>query len=430
MEGTSGAADLGLLRGRTGEAALGPRCVRASDASRAVVLRGASQDVLRRPPAGGLAQAGRRGSAGSYPSRGWGSCGGIVKGVVPSRARRPAAPESPAGGATVSRREVSERIGSGKALFGPAAKRPGEGGLLGESRWWACRMRLRPSGPWPVKPRLVAADRRRGASASCSQAGGGCPSRCQGCGRLARLRPSLAVRTPGGGASERLRSLFCAAIAGESRRRRAGRVERASARTPGSLHARRRSGGPAVVLAGWLVAEVDERRWVHGRETAGLALWLPRESAGSSRGENAPEAGSRWRKPRAHEQRHRWRAPRDPTRRRESVVRARGREHSSMEGALARQEQSPLTRRPRAPGRAARGDGDAVAIPDPPRVAARGRQRSCRELGTRSNTPRPGGAAQRSRDRGSVPGLRCATHVNAQGPGPGRALGAPRQGIA
>jgi len=34
MEGTSGAADLALLRGRAGKAALDPGCVRASDASR------------------------------------------------------------------------------------------------------------------------------------------------------------------------------------------------------------------------------------------------------------------------------------------------------------------------------------------------------------------------------------------------------------
>jgi hypothetical protein len=136
----------------------------------------------------------------------------------------------------------------------------------------------------------------------------------------------------------------------------------------------------------------------------------------SAEGERAPEAGSRWRKPRAREQRHRWRAPRDPTRRRESVMRARGREHSSMEGALARQERSPLTRRRRWPGRATRGDGDSAAMPGPPRVAARGRQRSCRELGARSNTPRPGGAAQKEPRSGLRP--RIALCHTRERPGP------------
>jgi len=52
------------------------------------------------------------------------------------------------------------------------------------------------------------------------------------------------------------------------------------------------------------------------------------ERRARSASEEAPEAGSRWRKPRAREQRDRWRAPRDPTRQRESVCRDRGREHS------------------------------------------------------------------------------------------------------
>jgi len=111
-EGTSGRADLGLLRGRTGDAALGPGCVRASD-----TLRGGSpclsQDSPRSVVAGGLAQAGRRGSASSCPSRGWSSCGGIVTGAAPQKVRRLAAPEPPSGGVTISRREVSERSGLG-----------------------------------------------------------------------------------------------------------------------------------------------------------------------------------------------------------------------------------------------------------------------------------------------------------------------------
>jgi hypothetical protein len=62
-------------------------------------------------------------------------------------------------------------------------------------------------------------------------------------------------------------------------------------------------------------------------------------------GEAALEAGSRWREPRAREQRIRWRAPRDPTRRRASVRRARGREHSAMEDVLSRRTPTSLTRR-------------------------------------------------------------------------------------
>jgi len=67
MEGTSGTADPGLLRGRTEDAALGPGGVRASDVFASVSLR----------------KRARRGSASSYPSRGWGSCGGIVTVSLP-----------------------------------------------------------------------------------------------------------------------------------------------------------------------------------------------------------------------------------------------------------------------------------------------------------------------------------------------------------
>jgi len=112
MEGTSGAADRGLLRGRACDAALDPGCVRASDASAPWRFDRAARLYVGRP-AGGPAQAGRRGSASSYPSRGWRSWGGIVLSAPPERAQRLATSESPAGGAAISRREVSERIGLG-----------------------------------------------------------------------------------------------------------------------------------------------------------------------------------------------------------------------------------------------------------------------------------------------------------------------------
>jgi len=112
MEGTSGAADRGLLRGRACDAALDPGCVRASDASAPWRFDRAARLCIGRP-AGGPAQAGRRGSASSYPSRGWRSWGGIVIRAVPERVQRLATSESPVDAAAISRREVSERIGLG-----------------------------------------------------------------------------------------------------------------------------------------------------------------------------------------------------------------------------------------------------------------------------------------------------------------------------
>jgi hypothetical protein len=127
----------------------------------------------------------------------------------------------------------------------------------------------------------------------------------------------------------------------------------------------------------------------------------------SAEGETAPEAGSRWRKPRAREQRHRWRAPRDPTR----TARKRGTRPG--EGALGD------GRRPGSPeaavfdetaaeaGLAIRSDGDAVSRPDPQRVvtgdvrgdvasSARGRKHRDREV-------QRGGAV----DRGSARTALC-----------------------
>jgi len=96
-----------------------------------------------------------------------------------------------------------------------------------------------------------------------------------------------------------------------------------------------------------------------GHGSSPLARTLRRACA---EGEAASEAGSRWRKPRAREQRYRWRAPRDPTR----TARKRG--TRSGEGALGD------GRRP-GPAQAAvfdettgeaglmtRGDGDAATL--------------------------------------------------------------------
>jgi hypothetical protein len=67
----------------------------------------------RRFRVGGAAQAARRGSTRSYPSRGWGSCGEIVTRCPSLTGAALAASDSPTGAAAISRREVSERIGSG-----------------------------------------------------------------------------------------------------------------------------------------------------------------------------------------------------------------------------------------------------------------------------------------------------------------------------
>jgi hypothetical protein len=112
MEGTSGAADLGLLRGSTGEAALAPDV--SAQATR--LERWCSVPVARRGTGGP-----RRRPRASGPSR--------VRELLPfagvgrawwDRQRRrsftggaPVTSDSPAGAATISRREVSEWIGLG-----------------------------------------------------------------------------------------------------------------------------------------------------------------------------------------------------------------------------------------------------------------------------------------------------------------------------
>jgi hypothetical protein len=123
----------------------------------------------------------------------------------------------------------------------------------------------------------------------------------------------------------------------------------------------RRSGDAKGVLAGCLGCR--SRRAAHGpaQKAMGLATChRANPTCDGSRGENAPEAGSQWRQPRAREQRHRWRAPRDPTRAEAKARRATGGGSTrSMEGALARREPSSLTRRRGRPGLAVRRDGNS-----------------------------------------------------------------------
>jgi hypothetical protein len=133
----------------------------------------------------------------------------------------------------------------------------------------------------------------------------------------------------------------------------------------------------------------------------------------SAEGEAAPEAGSRWRKPRAREQRYRWRAPRDPTRS------ARKRGARPGEGALGDGRRpdpakaAVFDETTGEPGLVTRGDGDSAALSreklDPRRAttedvrgyvtsSARGRKHRSREV-------QRGGAV----DRGSA---RTAVHLS------------------
>jgi hypothetical protein len=112
MEGTSGAADLDLLRGRACDAALDPGCVRASDASapwrfvRAARL--CAGELGRWPRASGSPRV-----CELLPFAGVGLVGWDRLSAFPERVQRLATSESPVDGATISRREVSERIGLG-----------------------------------------------------------------------------------------------------------------------------------------------------------------------------------------------------------------------------------------------------------------------------------------------------------------------------
>jgi len=150
MEGTSGIANPTLLRGSGGGAALGPGGVRASDvfapcgsAYAAPGLPGARR--TRERAAGEPARAGRRGSTSSYPSRGWGSCGGIVTGVCPSRALPSRAlPQRESRSATPGLQPAAQRshdrgVRADRAGINPLSRAPAkgpatEGGTGGESR--------------------------------------------------------------------------------------------------------------------------------------------------------------------------------------------------------------------------------------------------------------------------------------------------------
>jgi hypothetical protein len=207
--------------------------------------------------------------------------------------------------------------------------------------------------------------------------------------------------------------------AARKQRRRVERATRASARwlrsyAPGTRL--RRSGGRARGLC-WLQKSTSGA-WSRPKGHGSSSLAHTRKRA-SAEGEAAPEAGSRWRKPRAREQRHRWRAPRDPTRS------ARKRGARPGEGALGdgrrpgRAKAAVFDETTGEPGLVTRGDGDSAALsrekPGPLRIttedvrgyvasSARGRRHRSREV-------QRGGAV----DRGSA---RTALHRTRERLGP------------
>jgi len=412
MEGTSGAADPGLLRGRTGDAALAPRVsAQATHRERQPSVR--RQACVRRqtckcqvrnrelPPAASRKRV-VRGSVSSYPSRGpglarWDRNGQRSLGSVDWQCR----PLQPA----VSRSH-DERCPSGS----------GWGSALAPGRRKAAWSREKPAAraARPLARETSAGDRlrleARGFGLVSPGVGGATRARCRvrrlaGFGRACRRGPSAARWRMGFG-------LFVAEPTPESG------VNGARERTLAPLFCTR--GGDRAIP--WscsrvgLVAEVDERRLVPVRENRGSSplAFEPAPCAWARaqrvKGRRKPGRGGE-----SHEH-----ASSDtgggflviPHARRASAGRARGREHSSMEGVPARRRLSSLTRRrqsrawrPEAKGiRLGRGSWGSPpwppAVMDPPRVVTGGRQRSGRKPGERSKTPPPGGEARRSRRSG------------------------------
>jgi len=258
---------------------------------------------------------------------------------------------------------------------------------------------------------------------------GGC--RCGGAGLRPRSPQRAALPVPGagtppsGGAS-------ASPLDASPRRRRRGwasapplpgrcrRARRASARAPaGHVFARgagiRRS---AAVLADRVGCRSRRAALGPGRKAMGLALWLPAHAGELSR---RKRAGSRVAAAKAAKH-----ASSDtgggllviPRARRASVGRARGREHSAMEGVPERCETASLTRRrpdrsrrPEAMGmrqrcRIRRGRTGASEVMSQARPAVEN------TAGGRFGAEEP--------SIGAPPGLRWTAHVNGRGLGPDR----------
>jgi hypothetical protein len=224
MEGTSGAADLERLRGRSSEAALGPRVAGpaqagpasvpvgpAHRASRMICANGSSRSATppRRPA--GPAKAGRAGgyvspthsrsrvSAGFARWDRWRRTVRARFGLVPWRTATGAArARLSIWRAAVSRHEVSERIGLGRSSRRGCVSRTRHRAqqrmrLVRVRRQTGGAGRRKPAGPWPVRPRLVKHDVSDGASAPFDSASGP-----QGSGRERRAAPPGSSSRHGG----------------------------------------------------------------------------------------------------------------------------------------------------------------------------------------------------------------------------------------
>jgi hypothetical protein len=439
MEGTSGAADLALLRGRAGEAALGPGCVRASDTSRAAAF-GARRETTRR----GALPATSRERVVEGPRaptlRGGGARAVGSSGAAPSRERRRGSPRFTPRPAWQRRslqpalqRSHDERCpsgsgrGSARSRALARAHRRGRRGTLSPYAW-ACprlaatvqrnrRMRLR-----PIRPLA-----RETSAGGCRRGGAGprprspwraaLPALGAGTCRPARLRPRLSTRPLGGDGADGLRLLRGLADAGE-------RGER-SARAHAGPRSCTRGGDQAVG------GRARGSSWLQ-KSTSGA--WSRPKGHGSS--PLAPRSRGRAQRAKARRKPGRGGESRQhassdtgggllviPRATRESGVRARGREHSAMEGVLERCRPSSLTRR--RPGRARR--PEATGIRQRCRIR-RGRKRTSEVM----SQPCPaventagGGFGAEEPSIGAPPGLRWTAHANARGLGLGRALGLP-----
>jgi len=323
MEDTSGAADPDLLRGSSGEAALGPRvavpaqagavaraggtcaicasrsprCVPSACRPRVSGPRGGSREphVPRWPREQGLARRDR--------------CGRSVQRVW---ADGHAASESPADVAAISRREVSERIGLGRSSrHRPSLRaRPMRHETLAQRVTRGAGQREL-AGPWPVKPRLAPAGSRSRAARLAE-------------GRRCGRHPDSAVDVADGASTPFGGSPPSPARAG---------------RGP-SAGASRGSGGRAVVLVD--CSGCRSRREASGPsrsprgETSVEALGLAiRPRARVVKGRPKPVCGGKAARTVAGSHRSRRVA--------QAVLRGSG--HSSREGVLAPKKPSSLTRR-------------------------------------------------------------------------------------
>jgi len=268
MEGTSGAADLELLRGGSGEAALGPRRPRASRPQDHV---GPKLSRLRG------SQGARGVIVGGVPCpslRTRSGCGSRSNCAVRHQTLPLVRPDHATGGvradrvgAKLSSRAAAERRGHQRIVRLVRTPRQTRG-----AGW------RKPAGPWPVRPRLVERDVPSGASAP----GGACPGR--------KAWTDVGPPSPGSGGRHGGWLQPHPEVSSQSSASWARRVDEPGAgigRSCGCAHGLK------------LVAEVDERHLVQVSHHAGQPSWEAlglayrlRAHARSGR-ERVTEAGSR-----------------------------------------------------------------------------------------------------------------------------------------